>query len=151
MTILKITRERWVQNFPFLGRFHPLMEQGIKTMTTRPRKIGGVGYKWIVNNRTYRTVGQCSLPLSYIANHLFLQEGCDDPHEFIDVWNEIHPFKQYQPDATKVAHFFQVLCDDQHPVRPELHCDIHAIVDHEEHHNQTSPLPWNTSGLIGVE
>jgi len=148
MQAMKITKEHWVIDFPFMRRFHDSMEKGIKTCTTRSRPYGRFGYKWQCGGRTYRTLGIVSLPLGYVARNLWAQEGCDSPEHFIEVWNEIHPFKEYNPNTKKMVHFFVVLCDHQHPERPEIKCDKSGEAGHDLHQNQACAYPWNEEGIV---
>jgi hypothetical protein len=44
--------------------------------------------------------------LEIVANHLYEIEGAESPDEFIKVWNQIHPYKKFDPDQIVWVHFF---------------------------------------------
>jgi len=80
-----------------------------KCATSRNKKYGNVGDIFYVGDDKYKITMIKKLPLFFIANELFRTEGCTDPQEFIDIWEEIHPRKGWVDEQKVYYHYFVCL------------------------------------------
>jgi hypothetical protein len=94
---------------PFLSRFKEPMLSGQKTTTARTRKFGNAGDKFIAFGYSFELVKVETVPLSKVATSYYSQEGFYSKHEFISVWELIHPIKGYDPRQVVWLHQFKVI------------------------------------------
>jgi len=83
-----------------------------KTATTRSKRYGEPGDTFEVDLsprpfKSYELVSIELMTLKEIAEEHYDEEGAESPQEFIEVWNEIHPFRKYRPDDKKWFHKFK--------------------------------------------
>lgn len=87
---------------PFLERFRRDIVTGQKIMTTRTKKYGEVGDYFWVDDGSYRTkivlLAVFRIRLFHVAYHFYRAEGLRTPEDFITVWNQIHPKRNYVVD-----------------------------------------------------
>lgn len=89
---------------------------GVKTATTRTKTYGSPGDWFEVDfsqigldvTKTYRLVDIKFVPLLEIVTRWYKEEGCLTPEEFIDIWNEIHPKRGYDPEQNVNLHLFEM-------------------------------------------
>lgn len=92
---------------PFKARFWPKIESGDKTMTCRGRRYGEPGDYFLTPAGTRIVLTRVEpVKLGYVAEVCFREEGCDSKEQFIATWNEIHPYKGFDPKQTVIAHYF---------------------------------------------
>lgn len=91
---------------PFKRMFWLKMADGVKTATSRTKKYGEAGDRFLCNNCEYELTSVHSTDLGYIADTLWQEEGCDSKEHFIEVWNDIHPIKKYAPSTMVYLHRF---------------------------------------------
>jgi hypothetical protein len=98
---------------PFREDMAELITVGRKKCTTRTEKYGDVGdtfpVKWknITTNLVLTHVEKKSL--SFVAQFLHDPEGFENATDFVDIWNEIHPRKGFDPKAVKWVHWFEMV------------------------------------------
>jgi hypothetical protein len=107
---------------PFLYRFKEPMLSGVKTCTSRTRKMGDPGDTfdaWDVEfqiNKVWRT-GLA------VVRTMWKREGVESPEEFEIVWRQIHERRGYRPeDLVYVHEFSRVDPDHRYPFRPCRNC-----------------------------
>jgi hypothetical protein len=47
------------------------------------------------------------MKLGYVAFDHYKDESCKSSDEFIEIWNEIHPWKRFQTETMVFAHRFE--------------------------------------------
>lgn len=96
-----------VQHIPFLDRFKKPLNQGTKTMTSRTKRYGQPGDRFIAFAMRFEITHVDELTLGEVAEHYFLEEGVSSPEEFKQVWAEIHPKKGFDADQFVYVHTFK--------------------------------------------
>jgi hypothetical protein len=76
-----------------------------KIATSRYKKYGVKGDTFSVNGESYIILLTVKLPLWFIRDYLFKEEGCISPIEFIEIWEDIHP-SGFKKDDEVWFHFF---------------------------------------------
>ena len=92
---------------PFNNWSRERLRNNTKTATSRNKRYGIVGDTFVVDGVTYKLTSIARLRLGYIAEQKYAQEGAKSPEEFINVWNEIHPRKKYNPVQKVYYHEFE--------------------------------------------
>jgi len=87
-----------IGSIPFKEKFRDAVLTGKKTMTSRNKKYGDVGDTFDAFGRVFILEDVYKCTLSFVKSHFWYQEGCDSPEEFVQIWEEIHPRKGYQPN-----------------------------------------------------
>lgn len=80
-----------------------------KKATSRYKKYGTVGDTFKVENKNYELELVIKLPLWFVSEDLYRSEGADTLQEFIGIWKEIHPKKDFRPfDEVWYHHFKEI-------------------------------------------
>lgn len=95
-------------DFPFNDWSKDRMAKGLKKMTSRTSRHAQIGDTFKCVEKTWLVVGVGWVKLGYVAKYCYALEGAMTPQEFIDVWNQIHPKKKFDPEEEVCAHFFEV-------------------------------------------
>jgi len=93
-------------DIPFLERFREPILSGQKNMTSRTKRLGGVGDWFEVFGRCFVITRVKKLPLDLIASCYYWEEGCESEADFKKVWRKIHPRIGFRPDQEVFCHFF---------------------------------------------
>ena len=91
---------------PFNDWSNERLQAGRKFATSRNKKYGSPGDTFEAIGWRWKIVSVQRIPLKFVSNYLYEIEGSDSPMEFISVWDDIHPVKQYDPDHLVWVHFF---------------------------------------------
>lgn len=88
------------------------LQRGIKTATTRSKPYGKPGDTFEVNigtdvHKRYELVSVTQRLLGTVAKRHYDEEGAESTSEFIEVWNDIHPRRKFQPNDIKWFHKFK--------------------------------------------
>ncbi len=79
-----------------------------KTATTRNKKYGKPGdVFYVMNTIKFELDEVIQKTLHDVAYYHFREEGARDPHEFIDVWKELHPKKGFVHNQKVYFHTFR--------------------------------------------
>lgn len=99
MTVIKI---------PFNDWSIERLRDGRKTATSRNKKYGVAGDTFITTDSTiFELDAIVKKSLHDVAYYFFKEEGAKDPHEFMDVWKELHPKKGFVPEQKVYFHTFK--------------------------------------------
>ena len=98
-------------NIPFKAEFRDRMLSGQKTCSSRTRRYGVAGDTFVVFGGEFEIVKVEPHILYFVAQKFHYREGFNNPQEFIDAWNKIHPRKGYDPEQLVWAHFFRRIDD----------------------------------------
>jgi len=96
-------------DLPFLNDFEPVLLTGKKRATTRTRRHGYYGDVFEAFGRYYVITHVIRTQLNYVSSYHYLDEGFNNPHDFIQCWNRIHqrlPFEA-RPDRKVYLHIFK--------------------------------------------
>ena len=83
------------------------LHRGIKTATCRSKPYGEVNdtFEVFLENRprgqrvvSYIVASITKKSLKDVSKNHFAEEGAKSPEEFIEVWNDIHPHRGFQPE-----------------------------------------------------
>lgn len=86
---------------------------GVKTATTRTTRYGDPGDRFESVGYIYALTHVVKVPLEVVAEHFWAEEGCENKAEFLEVWNDIHYRRGYDPDWEVWLHLFRrVKMDD---------------------------------------
>ena len=93
---------------PFLPEFIPLIRDGKKTCTARTKRYGAsldvvdspAGPLLILLVKR--------IPLSFIRDHYWEEEGVSNPDEFVRTWERLHPRAGFDGKRLVWLHVFQV-------------------------------------------
>ena len=94
---------------PFLPRWRAQMLAGLKTHTCRSEAYGQPGDQFRAFGATFELLAVWETTLQDVAENYFRQEGCGTPHEFVGVWNQIHPRRGFIPTDRRWLHHFRLL------------------------------------------
>jgi len=99
---------------PFRQDMQALILANKKTATTRTKCYGRAGDWFCVGNNSYILTNVEKVILDYVVTQKYKDEGFETPHDFIHVWEEIHPkgfitdqkvwlheFKPFKQEASK--------------------------------------------------
>jgi hypothetical protein len=78
-----------------------------KTATTRTSRYGDPGDEFVVDGTVYELTHVVHVPLRVVADHFYGVEGCDSRAEFIDVWEDIHYRRGFEPEWPVYLHLFR--------------------------------------------
>lgn len=92
----------------FLPRFHRDVAAGRKTATARLKVYGTEGD--VVQSPVGPLViqGVQEVPLHYVKDACWRQEGLSSPQEFVEVWKACYPARGYDPDDRVFLHRFRL-------------------------------------------
>jgi len=82
---------------PFNKWSRDRIQQGIKTATTRNKKYGEIGDRFMVDGSEFVLTVVSRVTLGTVAEISYDVEGAKSKAEFIRIWNKIHPRKRYVP------------------------------------------------------
>lgn len=85
---------------------------GEKTATTRTKRYGDPGDRFEAAGSVYELTHVVRVPLAVVAGHFYEEEGCEDRDEFVDMWEEIHYRRGYEPDWVVNLHLFREVSAD---------------------------------------
>lgn len=92
-------------------RFRPMFQSAlltdIKIYTSRTRRMGKVGDVFEAFGQWFRILEVRRERLGYIAQHLWMQEGCTNSRQFAQIWAEIHPGSGFRPEDSVWLHKFE--------------------------------------------
>lgn len=97
---------------PFRDDMIYAVSLGWKCCTSRTKRYGCPGDLFLLHRKEIdmkflcEIMGVVQLPLGFVAYRLYQLEGFGDEEDFINVWNELHPKKKYNPDQLVWVHFF---------------------------------------------
>lgn len=83
------------------------LRNGEKSATTRTERYGNPGDRFEAADTVYELTHVVEVPLHVVAGYFYEPEGCKTKGEFIEVWEEIHPRKGYEPDWMVYLHLFR--------------------------------------------
>jgi hypothetical protein len=107
---------------PFLYRFKEPMLAGVKTCTSRTRKMGEPGDTFDAWEAEWQINMIWKTPLS-IVRLLWKREGVESPEEFEIVWQQIHQRRGFRMnDLVYVHEFSRVDPEHPYPFRPCRTC-----------------------------
>lgn len=90
---------------PFLERFREPMLNNTKTITSRTKIYGGKGDWFDAFDATFRLDSVYAQPFKIIRLQ-WKAEGCKSEEDFMSVWKQIHPRKEFQPNELLFVHRF---------------------------------------------
>lgn len=97
---------------PFKPRFKEPMLNGQKTWTSRTRPLGKRGDIFEVFGHQFQIEKVERRTLQDIFNSHWKEEGCEDPVDFFEIWEKIHPVKGFVPIQRVYVHVFKLLEED---------------------------------------
>lgn len=92
---------------PFRPEFREPMLAGIKRCTSRSKIMGKPGDYFLAFGKTFRLLSVTDVDL-YSVSLLWEEEGCTSRQHFIEIWNAIHPRKQYSDSQRTYLHRFEL-------------------------------------------
>ena len=92
---------------PFKPDFKDLMLRGQKTATSRTKKYGEVGDKFVAFGQIFVITDIQKFVLGIIATYHYEAEGFDNPKEFEKCWAKLHPRKGFDPYQYVFYHSFK--------------------------------------------
>lgn len=106
-----------IVSIPFNNWSKMRLLYGKKTATSRNKRYGEVGDVFTVAfgeeekvntplTRSYRITHIEYVSLGFVADLFWEREGAFGRSEFINVWNEIHPRKRFNPEQKVYLHLF---------------------------------------------
>jgi len=94
---------------PFNEWSRERLKKGLKRATSRSKQYGKVGQVFEVEGKQFKLDLVIRVPLFFVAEELYLSEGCECYDEFLSVWTDIHPRRGYQPlDLVWYHHFKEI-------------------------------------------
>ncbi len=94
---------------PFREEFREPMLEGRKTCTSRNRRYGEPGDRFVAFDATFELTAVFQAQLEYVACVLWQEEGVSGPEHFKRVWTELHPRKGWAPEQVVWVHKFRGL------------------------------------------
>lgn len=96
-----------VVSIPFMQFFEPLIESGKKTATTRRKRYGFPGDRFVVNGVFYEITDVKRVTLQSVKNECWDIEGCNNPAHFKKVWEQLHRRLGFVPSLKVWLHRFK--------------------------------------------
>ena len=102
-------------NIPFNEWSKERLYDERKCATSRNKKYGVVGdwfevvFKDRNESRKYQLIDVIKTKLISVRDFAWKSEGADNPEDFEQVWNDIHPKKKFQPEQYVWFHRFREL------------------------------------------
>lgn len=96
---------------PFKEYFKDTMLSGLKTATSRTKKMGNAGDTFPRFGATFQIDAINLLSLREIAGLHFKEEGFENSEGFLEVWAQIHPRQNLNLDRKVWFHTFHKLKD----------------------------------------
>jgi uncharacterized protein YqfB (UPF0267 family) len=95
-------------NIAFMSRWKEAMLAGRKTATCRTRAMAQPGDTFEAFGATFLVLSVRKVTLAFVAQECYSIEGVDSPQAYIDVWNQIHKQKGYDPEQQVYLHRFEL-------------------------------------------
>jgi len=80
---------------------------GKKRATSRYKKYGDVGSKFMVDGKVFIITSIRRMRLMMVAYNHYKDEGAENPIEFIEIWKKIHPKRGFRPNDLVYFHEFE--------------------------------------------
>lgn len=93
-------------SLPFRPQFKDMLVGRRKTMTTRTKAMGQPGDTFEAFGCRFLLTLVKAVELSLVADHYYWEEGFSSSQGFIDIWEQIHPVKGYEPRQIVYLHEF---------------------------------------------
>lgn len=91
--------------------FRPDMTKAVleerKCCTSRTKRYAEPGDWFDLGRHRFKITAVERIELDTVAHILFKEEGVESPQEFIDLWEEIHPGRGFDPLQKVWTHFFE--------------------------------------------
>jgi len=97
------------KRIPFQYRFRSPLLSGVKSCTSRPRKMASVGDTFEAFGATFEVVLVERLTLLTIREELWREEGCASPADFEAIWCLLHPRRGFQSSQKVSVHRFKLM------------------------------------------
>jgi len=95
----------------FMSKSRHQLELGIKTCTTRSRRLGIVGDCFFVllstGTKRYELTKVIKVPLSTVYHYYYKQEGYSTKEEFGRMWITLHPIRRLDMKWLVWLHIFK--------------------------------------------
>ena len=92
---------------PFREDMQKAILEGRKTMTCRTKRYGSPGDFFMVGDARFMLTSVTKMNLGIVATQFYKDEGTSSPGEFINLWDEIHPRRNFTSLQTVWAHRFR--------------------------------------------
>lgn len=92
---------------PFLPEFRSRLLDDSKTATSRTKRLGRVGQRFTAFGGVFQFTSIKKIPLRWVRDLYYLDEGFDDPAAFVKVWNRIHPRRGFVETDRVWFHVFE--------------------------------------------
>ena len=99
--------ERGQVFLPFREQFRDVLENGMKTATTRTKAYGKPGDVLDSMVGPLRLLYVEKVTLGFVATQMWNLEGCMDQGDFERVWESIHPGRGFVPEQMVYLHIFE--------------------------------------------
>ena len=94
---------------PFNDWSEKRIDNNTKNATSRYKKYGELGDKFVYNGYWYELELVIKVPLWFVSEDLYRSEGAKSSDEFIRIWKDIHYRKGFRPfDMVWYHHFKQI-------------------------------------------
>ena len=94
-------------NIPFRDDMKLAILNGKKTCTSRNKRYGYIGDQFEIDGQKFVLTWVSHVYLDDVAHLKYQDEGFESPNQFIEVWNQIHPRKGFDPLQTVWLHEFK--------------------------------------------
>lgn len=94
---------------PFMPEFDVAMLYRRKVCTCRSRAMGTTGDTFLAFGHQFKLLSVSKISLGLVAFHLYKEEGCATPDDFVKIWEKIHPTRGYVPEDVVYLHVFRLL------------------------------------------
>ena len=84
-----------------------------KRCTTRYKKYGETGDRFLVGSRWFVITNVARVRLKKVMERYYLAEGFSTMGEFVDVWTQIHPKRGFRMEDMVWVHFFKEADDER--------------------------------------
>jgi hypothetical protein len=92
---------------PFLPEFKERLLSGLKTATSRTKRLGRPGQCFTAFGMTFRLRAVKKWPLRWVADLMYHEEGFETPDQFKAIWKRIHPKRGYVETDLVWLHVFE--------------------------------------------
>lgn len=83
------------------------IKAGVKTATSRYKKYGEAGDRFVVDGEIFELVEVVKMKLGIVAELHYEEEGAKSPEEFKKIWIDIHPKRGFRADDMVWFHRFR--------------------------------------------
>lgn len=95
-------------DIPFNEWSEERLREGRKAATCRTSRYGDPGDSFSAAGRQWTLTHVLRVPLHVVKDHFYELEGCESPEEFVDVWEDIHYRRGYDPEWRVWLHLFRL-------------------------------------------